>query len=214
MITRRVLTAAIETCLLMLFGLGSPAAAAAESLTYAQACDGAANMVTATATGLRSDDGSIPSEIVFWLASAQAIVGNQTVPVNETGSATARFTDVTSGAPLQVIVRFPTAQRNEAETAFFTVIDCSPDAQITSLVTQVESLDTSGGITTSLDAKLSHVLSALASAKGNSVTVACNSLNAFINEVEARSRSRLLTSEQAASLISAASSVKKALGCT
>src|SRR6185437_5726528 len=54
----------------------------------------------------------------------------------------------------------------------FTLIDCSPSAQLTALVAQVQGLDVSAGIANSLDAKLSHIQDALDAAKSNSVGVA------------------------------------------
>ena len=97
-------------------------------------------------------------------------------------------------------------------TASFNVVVNGAAAQIMSLLALVESFNLQHGIENSLDVKLQHVVDALNAAASGNMAVACNNLNAFINQVQAQS-GNAMTPAQASQLISAATQVKGAVGC-
>ncbi len=80
------------------------------------------------------------------------------------------------------------------------------------LISLVQSLNLQQGISNSLDVKLANVENALNAMHAGDVTTACNSLSAFISEVQAQSGAAL-TAAQANQLIAAANQIKVALGC-
>jgi beta propeller repeat protein len=88
----------------------------------------------------------------------------------------------------------------------------SAEQLISNLITTVNSLDLKQGITTSLDAKLQAAEAALVAARKNDRTTACNTMNAFINDVSAQS-GKMITLEQANQLIAATMQIKSLLGC-
>jgi hypothetical protein len=81
--------------------------------------------------------------------------------------------------------------------------------QITDLITFVQDLGLPSGPANSLIVKLQAAASALG---GGNNQAACGSLNAFLNEVNARSGKKLTTA-QASSLIADATRIRTALGC-
>jgi DNA-binding beta-propeller fold protein YncE len=86
----------------------------------------------------------------------------------------------------------------------------APVVQVRALVEKVSSYNLANGVSNSLDSKLQNALAALESLQsGNNGTV-CNKLDAFINEVESHKE---LTTAQAKDLISAATRIKRTLGC-
>jgi hypothetical protein len=112
---------------------------------------------------------------------------------------------------------FPTANPLQASNggdfdAFMTkIISASPAELITVLTNTINSFNLQPGIANSLEAKLNAAQASLA--KGNT-TAACNQINAFINEVQARTGpNKELTSAQANQLIAAANQIKATLGC-
>lgn len=83
---------------------------------------------------------------------------------------------------------------------------------LTSLVTFVQTLNLSSGISNSLDAKLQNVLQALDAASSGDTPSACNRMIAFINEVSAQS-GKSISPAQATQLTSLAQQVRTALRC-
>ena len=94
----------------------------------------------------------------------------------------------------------------------FTVTVKGPEAQLSNLISLVGSFDNPFGITNSLDTKLQHAIDALNAMNRGSVSRACNSLNAFINEAQAQS-GKHLTGGQAGLLIESANRIRAVLGC-
>lgn len=79
----------------------------------------------------------------------------------------------------------------------------TPQALIVQLIDTVEAMNLQQGIDNSLDAKLDAAFNALDDLNQNNDVAAINSLNAFINAVEAQ-RDKKITNEQADALIDAA----------
>ena len=67
------------------------------------------------------------------------------------------------------------------------------------------------GVTTSLEAPLN---AALAQLNRNHDTPACNQLNAFLNQVDAKQNSGQLTPQQATDLSQQAKAIQQAIGCS
>ena len=86
-----------------------------------------------------------------------------------------------------------------------------PSDEINELIATVISLDIQKGISTSLDAKLDTVLQAIDDVNQNNDIAAINSLNAFINAVEAQ-RDKKITDAEADDLIEAAQGIIALLG--
>ena len=83
---------------------------------------------------------------------------------------------------------------------------------LTTLVTFVQTLNLSSGISNSLDVKLQNVLQALDAATSGDTPSACSRLTAFISEVAAQS-GKSITGSQAAQLTAAAQQIRTALRC-
>ena len=83
---------------------------------------------------------------------------------------------------------------------------------LSSLVTFVQTLNVSSGISNSLDVKLQTALQALDAANGGDTPSACYRITAFINEVAAQS-GKSLTQAQASQLTTLAQQVRSALNC-
>ena len=130
------------------------------------------------------------------------------------------FNDVVSGIALQpdgnivvgVIVATGTAETIAVARYIGDTVNASPVDLINALIDLVESFNIKQGIENSLDAKLENALRALDAAQNGDTTTACNSINAFINEVNAQS-GKALTVAQANQLIAAAQQIRAALGC-
>lgn len=87
-----------------------------------------------------------------------------------------------------------------------------PVAAIEALAITVAEMNLQNGIENSMDTKLDAALRALEDVTVNNNGAACNSLDAFINEVEAQ-RGNELTSGQADELVAAGHQIKIMLGC-
>jgi len=87
----------------------------------------------------------------------------------------------------------------------------TPEQAIVQLIATVESMNLHQGIDNSLDAKLDAAFNALDDVNENNDVAAINSLNAFINAVEAQ-RDNKLTNEQADTLIADANYIITLLG--
>ena len=88
-------------------------------------------------------------------------------------------------------------------------MDIGAAAQITNLMTTVNSYHLTKSLQTSLDNKLQDVLTAIQT--GQTAT-ACSELTDFIGHVQSQS-GKGLTVSQATQLIAAATNIKKVLGC-
>lgn len=88
----------------------------------------------------------------------------------------------------------------------------SASALLSSLVTFVQGLNLSSGISNSLDGKLRNVVEALEDASAGDTPSACGKMGAFINEINAQEGVKLTTA-QAAELRTTAQHVRTFLGC-
>jgi FIMAH domain len=88
----------------------------------------------------------------------------------------------------------------------FEVVEDDPAAMILALVDTVEEMNLHQGIDNSLDAKLGSALNALDDLNENNDVAAVNSLQAFINAVEAQ-RGKKLTDDQADILVADAQAI-------
>lgn len=97
-------------------------------------------------------------------------------------------------------------------TVAFTDSSNDPVAAIQQLAEMVVTMNLQNGIENSLDSKLEAALEALDDLNENNNAAACNSLQAFINAVEAQ-RGTKLTDSQADQLITAAQEIQAVLNC-
>lgn len=91
-------------------------------------------------------------------------------------------------------------------------INPTPQDLIGDIVSYVINLNLQRGITNSLDAKLYNALSALDDTNENNDIAGCNSLEAFINAVEAQ-RGKKISNNEADELIAAAQNIISIIGC-
>lgn len=95
-------------------------------------------------------------------------------------------------------------------TVAITVIDLPPEKEIPLLPPRVDSLPLNDGQKTSLDSKLS---AALAQVNAKNKAAACNTLQAFLNELFGYIKAGLLTQSQAQPLIDMVNVIRGELGC-
>jgi Tol biopolymer transport system component len=91
----------------------------------------------------------------------------------------------------------------------FQLVAASPNEQLTNLLGRIDAAVSHDGLATSLKAKLQ---SALAKLGDGQLAAACNTLNAFINEVQAQSGKKIMAGD-AMALINDANEIRAALGC-
>ena len=180
-----------------------------------QVCDNAGNCVTAGPVGPFKIDLSAPT-----ITLAQTTVG----AISPSGAPASAFGATASDGVYDpnppvacspdpvaigdtVLTCSATDQAGNATTQPFTVHVEGPDEQTSDLLTTVT--DNHLGSGNSLSTKLQAVLDSLA--RGNTST-ACLQLGAFIREVSAQSGKKL-TTEEADSLIAAATQIQAVLGC-
>jgi len=99
-----------------------------------------------------------------------------------------------------------------AATGSFSVLVQAAAAQVSNLLAEVQAFNLAQGITNSLDAKLTNILSALNAAQSGNVSNVCGQLGAFINQVAAQS-GKALTTAQAAQLTADAQRIQTVVGC-
>ncbi len=87
----------------------------------------------------------------------------------------------------------------------------TPTQGIQKLINTIDIFHLSKGVTTSLEAPLNAALSQL---NRNNPTPACNQLNAFLNQVNAKQNNGQLTPQQAADLSQQAKAIQQAIGCS
>jgi hypothetical protein len=97
----------------------------------------------------------------------------------------------------------------DVTTGSFQVVVKGAAAQISDLISLVNSFQLSGGLQNSLDAKLN---AALKSVNAGQTATACSGLSDFIGEAQSQS-SKGLTTSQANQLIAAGKQVQAVLGC-
>jgi hypothetical protein len=119
--------------------------------------------------------------------------------------------------PASAVTADPFVTSYDPAAAVFTttiVVPTCTAGKIEALEQAVAALDVNSGVATSLDVKLDHVRSALEAARANSTTVACNSLDAFVNQVGAEQLAGQIGAADAASLTGLANDIKARLGCS
>lgn len=84
--------------------------------------------------------------------------------------------------------------------------------QIRDLITAVNNLDLKKGIQTSLDAKLQNAVAGYSSATSHNYASVCGVMGTFMNAVQAQT-GQVLTTAEAAPLLSAAQQIKATVGC-
>lgn len=97
-------------------------------------------------------------------------------------------------------------------TITFTPDALDPAEAIQQLAADVVAMNLQNGIENSLDSKLDAALSALDDVNANNDKAACNTLQSFINAVEAQ-RGSMLMDAQADQLIAAAQEIQGLLNC-
>ena len=95
--------------------------------------------------------------------------------------------------------------------ATFTWSIITPQQAVQNIINTIEHMHLPRGTTTSLEAPLNTALSQL---NRNNDAAACNTLNAFLHQVDAKEANRQLTSAQAAELRQQATALRETLGCS
>jgi hypothetical protein len=183
------------------------------SVEYAQACDGQLVTLTVTYRGLTPNYSQLAVGVGRAISPFDSLGFAPSVTSDASGIATVVFTGLPASTSVFTTILDIGPGGGPFGDPVFTTISCTPQAQLSSLVDLVLSLNASDGITNSLDAKLSHIQDALAAARNSSLTVACNSLDAFVHEVAAQAQNGAISQTQATALTNTALSIMKALGC-
>src|SRR5262249_27468970 len=109
-------------------------------------------------------------------------------------------------------VRAVDAQGNvDSTAAMFSWTVITPTHGIQNLINTINSFNLPKGVTTSLEAPLNG---ALAQLNSNNHAPACNQLNAFLNQVNAKHSNGQLTPQQAVDLSQQAKAIQQAIGCS
>jgi len=87
----------------------------------------------------------------------------------------------------------------------------TPTQGIQKLINTIDSFNLPKGVTNSLEAPLNAAINQL---NHNNNVAACNQLNAFLNQVNAKQNNGQLTSQQAAELTQQAKAIQQAIGCS
>jgi hypothetical protein len=87
----------------------------------------------------------------------------------------------------------------------------TPTQATQKLIGTIDSMQLPTGTTTGLEAPLN---AAMAQLSRNHQTLACNQLNAFLNQLSAKQTSGQLTSQQAADLRQQATAIQSVIGCS
>jgi hypothetical protein len=187
--------------------------------------------VTCTASDANHNTGARGFSVTVRDTTAPALSAPGNITVNATGPAgalvtyVANATDVADPAPRVGCVPasgslFPvgtssvtcTARDNSGNStsaAFLVTVKGAGD-QLTDLINLVNGLGLPHGSTNSLVTKLEHARDAFAAGKTNP---ACQTLSAFVNEVEAK-RGRQLTNAQADQFVDDAERIGAVMGCS
>ena len=139
------------------------------------------------------------------VSSAVLQLGHASLSTSETLSDISVSADET----VRVVYSAPGANGNWDVFAFTFRLSESASDQIEDLIELVRSFDLPSGFERSLIAKLESALDAL---DEDDTATACDSLSAFINEVQAQS-GRKIPEAQADQLINQANQIKQALSC-
>ena len=125
---------------------------------------------------------------------------------------TVSYNNLAAGQQHTFKVRAVDTQGNKDPTpATFTWTILTPQQAVQNIINTIEHMHLPKGTTTSLGAPLNTALSQL---NRNNYAVACNTLNAFLNQVKAKENNGQLTSQQAADLRQQATAIETSLGCS
>jgi len=102
------------------------------------------------------------------------------------------------------------AGNKDPTPAAFTWTILTPQRAVQNIINSINNMHLSKGTTTSLEAPLSAAISQL---NRNNDAAACNTLDAFLNHVNADDANGRLTSQQAEDLRQQAISIDTSLGC-
>jgi len=125
---------------------------------------------------------------------------------------TAALLNIPVAAGDQVVLELSGTEIGLNFTITFTPDSADPVSAIEDLALRVAAMNLQNGIENSLDSKLDAALNALDDVNANNDGAACNTLQAFINAVEAQ-RGNKLTDAQAGQLIAAAQAIQALLDC-
>jgi len=166
------------------------------------------NPTTITANGSFTDAGVQDLHNAVWDFGQGTTVGTIT-EANGSGTVNGTFTYTVAGT-YEVSLTVSDSDGGSGTSNTITVEVVEPTDAIEDLVYLVTSFNLQQGINNSLDSKLEAALNALIDVNINNDQAAINSLNSFINAVEAQ-RGNKITNEQADALIAAAQAVIDAL---
>ena len=104
-----------------------------------------------------------------------------------------------------------TLGNKDPSPATFSWTILTPQQAVQNIINTIDNMHLSHGTTTSLEAPLNAALSQL---NRNNHAAACNTLDAFLNQVKAKENNGQLTSQQAADLRQQATAIETSLGCS
>ena len=128
-----------------------------------------------------------------------------------TSLGTISYNNLAAGQHKFAVRAVDTQGNTDPTPATFSWTVLTPTQGIQQLINTIESFNLPKGVTTSLEAPLN---AALAQLNRNHATPACNQLNAFLNQVNAKQNNGQLTSQQAAELTQQAKAIQQAIGCS
>ena len=129
-----------------------------------------------------------------------------------TNPATISYNNLVAGRQHTFAVRAVDTQGNkDPNPATFSWTVLTPTQATQNLINTIDSFHLPKGATTSLEAPLNAAITQL---NRNNHVAACNQLNAFLNQVDAKLANGQLTSQQAADLRQQATALQHVLGCS
>jgi YVTN family beta-propeller protein len=129
-----------------------------------------------------------------------------------TNPGTVSYDNLAAGQQHTFEVRAADTQGNKDPTpATFTWTIITPQQEIQNLINTIRHMHLSRDITTSLEGPLNNAINQL---NRNNNAAACNTLNAFLHQADAKEANRQLTSAQAAELRQQATAIETSLGCS
>ncbi len=129
-----------------------------------------------------------------------------------TNPTTVSYNNLVAGQQHTFKVRAVDTQGNkDPSPATFSWTILTPQQAVQNIINTIDNMHLSHGTTTSLEAPLNTAQSQL---NRNNYVAACNTLNAFLNQVKAKENNGQLTSQQAADLRQQATAIESSLGCS
>ncbi len=128
-----------------------------------------------------------------------------------TNPATISYNKLAAGQNTFAVRAVDTQGNVDPTPATFSWTVLTPSQGTQNLINTIDSFNLPKGVTTSLEAPLN---AALAQLNNNHNTPACNQLNAFLNQVNAKQTNGQLTPQQATELTQQATAIQQAIGCS